>query len=229
MWGAPPAVRQLHVPEEHPNRVCSHQSEMRGKPNCWAVHPVVLRVRERVRTARETPHRMKTQGWSTFCIVKLMSGKPWVSWFFFFPSSLWAFALLTIHNTLSQRSDHPDTPDTFQFLWLLSLTFLNFYFLLLFLQQYTCSRHPLSPFGYSSLFSSAFPSSSVTSTLFSYSSQHFWAFSSSSLLIFSWWRENDTFVSLLHLIALLFGIPLLNPLIAFTSKVLILSIFTHGC
>lgn len=126
---------------------------MRGKPNCWAVHPVVLRVRERVRTARETPHRMKPQGWYTFCIVKLMSGKPWVSRFlFFFLSSLWAFALITIHNTLSQYSDHPVTPDTFPFLWLLSLTFLNFYFLLFFLQQYTRSRHPLSPFGYSSLF-----------------------------------------------------------------------------
>lgn len=167
-----------------PYCVGSHQSEMRGKPNCSAVHPVVLRVRERVHTARETPHRMKPQSWYTFCIVKLISGKPWVSRFFFFSQPL-SFYLITIQSTLIQRSDHPVTPDTFPFLWLLSLTFLNFYFLLFLLQQYTMPDIHCLPLT-TRLFSSAFPSSSVISTLFSYSSQHLWAFSSSLLLIFSW-------------------------------------------
>lgn len=128
---------------------------------------------------------MKLQIWYTLCIVKFMSGWTWVSGIFFLPAFellLWAEQLFrTLSHSVFRPPGHSRYLSTSSVTFF-SLTSLNLFLFLL--QQYTVPDIHSFPFGYSYLFSSAFPSSSVTSTLFCYSSQHLWALSSSTILIF---------------------------------------------
>lgn len=162
-----------------------------------------------------------------FCIVKFMSEETWFSGFFFFfwlasfELLLWAEQLL---RTLSHSVFRPLGHSRHLSISLVTFFFLTSLFLFL-LQQYTVPDIHSLPFGHSYLFSSAFPSSIITYTLLCFSFRHVWA----HLQPFQFSLDKEKMPQSSCCIQLLFAIPLLHPLEAFTSKGLILSIFTHGC